>query len=63
MIRLFTAMLLTLCLLPAASSAPASEFMLTNGGRVRGELVNTVQRPRTTYVIKTAGGGQITLDT
>ena len=62
MIRLSTATILTVCLLLAASSMSASEFLLTNGGRVRGELVNTVQRPRTTYVIKTASGGQITLD-
>ena len=61
MIRLSNATLLALGLLLSASSAPASEFLLSNGGRVHGELVNVDQRPRTTYVIKTAAGGRLTL--
>ena len=48
MIRLSNATLLALGLLLSASSAPASEFLLSNGGRVHGELVNVDQRPRTT---------------
>ena len=37
-------------------------FLLQNDGQVRGELANRDESPRKTYVIKTAGGGQVTLD-
>ncbi len=45
-----------------ASTASADIFLLEGDGQVRGELVNRDQSPRTTYVIKTASGGEITLD-
>ena len=43
-------------------TARADIFLLEGDGQVRGELVNRDQSPRTTYVIKTATGGEITLD-
>jgi hypothetical protein len=46
----------------AAQICQADIFLLHNDGQVRGELVNPSQSPRTTYVIKTTSGGQVTLD-
>ncbi len=46
-----------------AAPARAEIFMLHDGGKVRGEWVNRDESPRKNYVIKTASGGQITLDT
>ncbi len=47
----------------APCGAAADEvFILKGGGRVVGELLNPEQLPRETYVIKTPGGGQVTLD-
>jgi hypothetical protein len=43
------------------AAARADVFMLTNGGQVKGELVNRDESPRKTYVVRTAGG-QITFD-
>ncbi len=40
----------------------ADVFLLHSGGEVRGELVNRDQSPRTTYVVKTASGGQVLLE-
>ncbi|MBI3836415.1 MAG: HEAT repeat domain-containing protein [Planctomycetia bacterium] len=40
----------------------AEVFLLENDGQIRGELVNRDESPRKTYVIKTATGGQVTLD-
>ncbi|HEV3137008.1 MAG TPA: hypothetical protein VGZ26_03875 [Pirellulales bacterium] len=37
-------------------------FLLENDGQIRGELLNRDESPRKTYVIKTATGGQVTLD-
>jgi hypothetical protein len=45
-----------------AGCARAEIFVLHDGGKVRGEWVNREQSPRKTYVIKTASGGQVTLD-
>lgn len=42
--------------------AVADEFVLSNGSRVVGELLNPDQIPRTTFEIKTLGGTRITLD-
>jgi hypothetical protein len=39
----------------------AEVFVLTNGGRISGELVNRQQNPRKQYIVKLAGDGQITL--
>ncbi len=45
-----------------AGAGRADIFLLEGDGQVRGELVNRDQSPRTTYVIKTASGGEITLE-
>ena len=45
-----------------AGSGRADIFLLRDEGQVRGELVNRYESPRKTYVIKTASGGQVTLD-
>jgi hypothetical protein len=45
-----------------ASSGRSEIFLLHDGGRVKGELVNRDQSPRTSYVIKTISGGQVTLE-
>lgn len=42
--------------------ARADIFVLENDGQVRGELINKDESPRTTYVIKTAVGVQVTLE-
>ena len=42
--------------------ASADVFVLTNGSRVVGELLNPDQIPRKTFEIKTTGGTRITLD-
>jgi hypothetical protein len=49
--------LLTLALFAlGATTAWADIFVLTNGGRVQGTLVNREESPRKTYVVRTAGG-------
>lgn len=40
----------------------ADTFLLRSGGRIEGDLVNSKETPRKSYVIAVAGGGQITLD-
>lgn len=40
----------------------ADIFTLQDDGQIRGELVNKDQKPRKNYVVKTASGGQVTLD-
>jgi hypothetical protein len=42
--------------------ARADVFVLKNDGHVRGELVNRDQTPRTTYEVRTPGGGLVTLE-
>lgn len=42
-------------------AAGADVFVLENGGQVEGELVNRDESPRTTYVVRMANGGEITL--
>jgi hypothetical protein len=47
---------------PAFDRGAAAEvFLLENGGRLVGELLNPDEVPRETYVIRTPGGGQVTL--
>jgi hypothetical protein len=58
MIHLFPA-LLAACLV--AASARADVFLLHSGGEVRGELLNPDQKPRAAYTIRTASGGQVTV--
>ncbi|HEY4312247.1 MAG TPA: HEAT repeat domain-containing protein [Pirellulales bacterium] len=51
-----------LILLPSTlRTVRADTFVLENGGQVEGTLQNTTENPRTSYVIKTSTGGQITL--
>jgi hypothetical protein len=53
--------LATLALLLAATAARGETFVLASGGRLEGKLVNAEEKPRQTYVIKLASGGQISL--
>ena len=48
--------------LAIAANARAEIFVLANSGQVRGELLNKEESPRKTFVVKTADGGQVTLD-
>jgi hypothetical protein len=41
--------------------AAAEVFVLSGGGRIEGELLNPDEKPRQTYVVKLASGGQMTL--
>lgn len=50
-------------LLAPCGLALGEVFLLKNGGRVEGEILNPDQRPRESYTIKTSLGGQITLST
>ena len=43
------------------SIAVADEFVLNNGGRIVGELLNPDESPRTKYIVKTDSGGVMTL--
>lgn len=52
---------LTLGLTLAAAGVRAETFVLENGGRIEGEILNPKQSPRENYIIKTASGGQVTL--
>ena len=44
-----------------ADAVQADVFVLANGGRIEGELLNPEQSPRRDYQVKTASGGLITL--
>jgi hypothetical protein len=48
--------------IPWASRAAGDEFILKNGGRVEGELLNPDQSPRENYVVRLADDQQVTLD-
>lgn len=54
------AIVAAVCGLPL-SLARAEVFVLTNGGRVEGEWLNREESPRTSYVLQTPLGGQVTL--
>lgn len=41
--------------------AAGETIVLQSGGRIEGEIVNAKESPRQNYVIKTSGGGQVTL--
>ena len=56
--RLVTSIVFVLAL---RCSTVGEVFILRNGGRLVGELLNPDQVPRETYVIRTSSGGQITL--
>jgi hypothetical protein len=49
-------------LLMLASAASAEVFVLADGGRVTGDLLNPKESPREHYVIQAADGAKITLD-
>jgi len=53
--------LILLLVLNAGFVCRAEVFVLANGGRISGELVNRGESPRKQYMIKVAGEGQITL--
>ena len=58
------ALVLILALLWPATAVPsamAEVFVLNSGGRVTGQWINRDESPRKTYVVKLAGGGQLTL--
>jgi hypothetical protein len=44
-----------------AGAVRADVFHLTGGGRIEGELLNAEESPRTTYVVRLASGGTVTL--
>jgi len=48
-------------MLVAAGPAQGEVFVLAGGGRVVGELLNKDESPREKFVIRTGGGGQVTL--
>jgi len=48
-------------LLLLSTAAHADIFLLANGGRVQGTLLNPGQSPRKTYQVQAAGVGQLTL--
>ncbi|HYW78841.1 MAG TPA: HEAT repeat domain-containing protein [Thermoguttaceae bacterium] len=63
MTRVICGLAASVALLWGLSAAEAAErFLLIGGGRVTGELLNPDQVPRETYVVGTAGGGQLTLE-
>lgn len=43
-------------------TARGDEFVLTTGGRIRGTWLNTDERPRTSYQMRTEYGGVVSLD-
>ena len=47
--------------LNAGFACRAEVFVLVNGGRISGELLNRQESPRKQYLVKVAGEGQITL--
>ena len=53
-----TLFLAVLCGRPA--SVRADVFLLANGGRVEGELLNPDQTPRKSYLVRTASGANPT---
>jgi hypothetical protein len=57
-----TAVLVVVLLSAGRSAALADVFVLSNGGRVTGELVNRDELPRKTYVVQTADGARVTFE-
>jgi len=45
-----------------AGAARGEVFILKGGGRVEGKLLNPDQSPRTSYVVKTPSGVEITIE-
>ncbi len=59
--RHFLRWLILVLVLSAGFACQAEVFVLANGGRISGELLNRQENPRKQYVVKVAGEGQITL--
>ena len=55
-------LIVVFALLAMLRPASADVLLLTNGKRIEGELLNPKEKPRKTYVVKLAIGGQISLD-
>ena len=51
-----------LAMLAMLRTAAGEVFVLSNGGRVEGELLNADEKPRTSYKIKLASGGQLSFE-
>ncbi len=45
-----------------ATFARGDVYILTNGGQVRGELVNPTESPRQQYIVRTNSGATVTID-
>ena len=45
--------------LPVGALDAAETFLLKTGGRIQGEWINRGESPRTTYLLRTAAGGEI----
>jgi hypothetical protein len=60
--RFSTICIVCALLLAAAPVALGDVFILTNGGRIEGELANPDEKPRRTYEVQMAGGGRVTLE-
>jgi hypothetical protein len=56
------AVLLAFLLSAGGSRASADVFVLSNGGRVTGELVNREESPRAKYIVQTTDGARVTFD-
>jgi hypothetical protein len=59
--RFFLRWLMLAFVFNAGFTCRAEVFVLANGGRVSGELLNRQENPRKQYIVKVAGEGQITL--
>ena len=57
--RVLKLVLVALCV---TSTANADQFLLRNGGSVKGTLLNAQEKPRKTYRIRLEKGGEVTLD-
>ena len=53
--------LILVSVLSAGIACQAEIFVLANGGRISGELLNRQENPRKQYIVKVPGEGQITL--
>jgi hypothetical protein len=59
--RLFLRCSILVLVVNAGFACRAEVFVLVNGGRISGELLNRQQSPRKQYIVKVPGEGQITL--
>jgi len=59
--RIAVGLLVPLGLVLATGRTSGEMFLLANGGRLEGELLNPEEKPRQTYVIRAADGARLTL--